>query len=92
MDSDQTELTRREREILSHVAHGKSNPEIAQALDIALPTVRGHLSAIYRKLGVSTRTQAVLAMLRLERQTVGSAVLSGSDAGGSVEDVGVTDR
>jgi DNA-binding NarL/FixJ family response regulator len=92
MNGDQVELTRREREILSLVARGKSNLEIAESLDIALSTVRGHLSATYRKLEVSTRTQAVLAMLRVERRSLGPALLSGSEAGDGGKDVDVIER
>jgi DNA-binding CsgD family transcriptional regulator len=55
----QTELTSREREILSWVARGKTNAEIAQLLWLAPSTVRKHLENVYAKVGVSTRTAAV---------------------------------
>lgn len=55
----ETELTTREKEILSWVARGKTNAEIAQLLWIAPSTVRKHLENVYAKLGVSTRTAAV---------------------------------
>jgi len=54
-------LTTREREILAHVADGKTNGEIAWALHISPETVRKHLENIYEKLGVHTRTAAVAA-------------------------------
>jgi DNA-binding CsgD family transcriptional regulator len=52
-------LTSREREILSWVVRGKTNPEIAAILWIAPGTVRKHLENIYEKLDVSTRAGAV---------------------------------
>ena len=51
-------LTRREREILSMVAKGGSNGELARELWVTEQTVKFHLSNIYRKLAVSNRTQA----------------------------------
>jgi LuxR family maltose regulon positive regulatory protein len=52
-------LTDRELELLSLVAKGHSNQEIAQALFLAIGTVKKHLNNIFGKLGVSSRTQAV---------------------------------
>lgn len=52
-------LTPRERLVLARLADGISNDEIAKALFISPKTVKGHLSEIYRKLGVANRTQAV---------------------------------
>ncbi|MBB5135014.1 DNA-binding CsgD family transcriptional regulator [Thermocatellispora tengchongensis] len=54
----QTPLTQREREVLSLVAEGLTNREIAARLTIAQKTVSVHVSNILAKLGVSTRTQA----------------------------------
>jgi DNA-binding NarL/FixJ family response regulator len=54
------ELTRREVEILGHVAEGRSNAELAKELWVTEQTVKFHLSNIYRKLGVRNRTQASL--------------------------------
>ena len=51
-------LTQREREILSTVAKGGSNNEIARSLWVTEQTVKFHLSNIYRKLDVRNRTQA----------------------------------
>lgn len=56
---DEVALTAREREVLSWVARGKTNSEIAQMLWLAPSTVRKHLENVYAKLGVSTRTAAV---------------------------------
>jgi len=52
-------LTRRELEVLRLLAAGLSNRGIADALVIAVGTVKKHLKNIYRKLGVHSRTQAV---------------------------------
>src|SRR5918998_2819010 len=54
------ELTEREEEILSLVAQGKSNQEIAQQLFVSLKTVRNHVSNILVKLQVADRAQAVI--------------------------------
>ena len=52
------QLTARELEILRWVAAGASNGAIAQELFISEQTIKFHLSNVYRKLGVSNRTQA----------------------------------
>ena len=52
-------LTAREFEVLRLVADGFSNAQIAQRLVISIPTVKTYLSAIYHKLGVSSRTAAM---------------------------------
>src|SRR5829696_3303437 len=54
------ELTEREGEILSLVAQGKSNQEIARQLFVSLKTVRNHVSNILVKLQVADRAQAVI--------------------------------
>jgi DNA-binding CsgD family transcriptional regulator len=56
-------LTPREREVLEHVAEGRTNAEIARTLWISPGTVRKHLENVYDKLGVHTRTGAVSALL-----------------------------
>lgn len=56
-DSD-ARLTRREFEVLTWVARGKTNQEVARLLDASPSTVRKHLEHIHAKLGVSTRTAA----------------------------------
>jgi DNA-binding NarL/FixJ family response regulator len=54
------ELTEREEEILSLVARGKINQEIAKELFVSLKTVRNHVSNIFLKLQVADRAQAVI--------------------------------
>ncbi|MFJ1754236.1 response regulator [Kitasatospora sp. NPDC088134] len=57
-------LTDREREVLSHLADGRSNREIARALHLSEKTVKTHVSNILMKLDVADRTQAALWAVR----------------------------
>ncbi|MET0794706.1 MAG: response regulator transcription factor [Polyangiaceae bacterium] len=59
------DLTLRQLEVLKLLGDGRSNKEISSALAIADRTVRAHLTELFRTLGVSSRTQAVLAAQRL---------------------------
>ena len=59
-------LTRRELEVLAHVARGKSNREISKELHLSLSTVKTHLEHIFSKLGVNDRAQAVLKAAELD--------------------------
>jgi DNA-binding NarL/FixJ family response regulator len=54
------DLTDREREILTLIAQGRTNTEIAQSLVISGKTVRNYISSIFSKLQVADRTQAVI--------------------------------
>jgi two-component system nitrate/nitrite response regulator NarL len=54
------QLTEREREILQHLASGKSNKAIAQALDISHDTVKLHVRHILAKLGLTSRVEAAV--------------------------------
>lgn len=56
-----SELTQREREVITLVAEGRTNGEIGALLGISTETVRKHLENVYDKLGVHTRTGAVAA-------------------------------
>lgn len=57
-------LTPRETDILTLLAQGLSNADIAQQLYLSEGTVRNYMSALFTKLGVSDRTQAVVVALR----------------------------
>jgi DNA-binding NarL/FixJ family response regulator len=52
-------LTRRELEVLQLLTEGGTNSEIAKRLHISPKTTKNHLAAIYAKLGVANRMQAV---------------------------------
>ena len=58
-------LTRRELDVLQLLALGHSNREISRQLFLSEKTVKAHLAAVFRKLGVSSRTQAALAAIAL---------------------------
>ena len=62
-------LTAREREVLAELAKGRSNREIARALNVSEKTVKAHVSSVLAKLGVQDRTQAALFAVRHERPT-----------------------
>jgi DNA-binding NarL/FixJ family response regulator len=64
VDSEEP-LTGRELEVLQLAARGHSNKEIANELVLSVPTVKAHLVNIFNKLGVGSRTEAVLYGLRM---------------------------
>lgn len=53
-------LSHREEEILRLITQGHTNQEIAETLFIALNTVKTHIRSLYHKIGVTSRTHAVL--------------------------------
>jgi len=57
-------LTSREREVLTLIARGRTNREIAADLCVSEKTVKTHISNIFSKLQVSERTQAALYAVR----------------------------
>src|SRR5437773_11261296 len=58
-------LTARENDILALLAEGRANRDIAQVLFLSEKTVKAHLAAIFRKLGVTNRTQAAMVAVRM---------------------------
>ena len=58
-------LTQRETDILALLSEGRSNREIARALFLSEKTVKAHLAAVFRKLGVANRTQAAMAAVSM---------------------------
>lgn len=57
-------LTRRELDVLKNLSVGMYNKEIATKLDISERTVKNHVSNIFKKIGVSDRTQAAVFAIR----------------------------
>lgn len=57
-------LTQREHDVLTYIAKGFSNLDIANTLDVSEKTVKNHLTSIFRKLGVSDRTQALIYVIK----------------------------
>ena len=58
------DLTTRERQLLALMVQGMSNQEIAEAMGIALPTVKYHVTNVLGKLQVDSRTEAVVLALK----------------------------
>ena len=58
-------LTEREQEVLHWLVQGASNQAIAQHLHISIATVKAHLTGIFEKLAVNSRTQAIVKALKL---------------------------
>ena len=67
-------LTQREHDILALLSEGRSNRSIAQNLFLSEKTVKAHLAAIFRKLGVTNRTQAAMMAVQLGVGPVPGAV------------------
>ncbi len=61
-------LSQRQREVLMQVVQGKPNKVIARTLDISEHTVKAHISASFKLLGVKNRTEAVYAAAKLNRE------------------------
>ena len=69
---EHAELTVRQREVLTHLAAGLSNKEIARALNIAEGTVKVHITGAFRALHVHNRVGAAAALLKREASAQGS--------------------
>jgi DNA-binding CsgD family transcriptional regulator len=57
-------LTAREREVLALTSDGATNTEVAAKLGLTVHAVKFHLASIFRKLGVSNRTEAAALYFR----------------------------
>jgi two-component system, NarL family, nitrate/nitrite response regulator NarL len=64
-EPDATLLTLRQLQVLSRVCQGKTNKQIASELGLSEKTVKAHVTAIFKILGVVNRTQAVLVARRM---------------------------
>lgn len=64
-EDSRSALSGRETEVLQLIASGASTAQVAEQLYVSTKTVKNHLSAVYEKLGVTSRTQAVAAGIRL---------------------------
>lgn len=60
-------LTQREREVMSYVAQGMTNPQIADILFITRHTVKAHVSSALYKLNVKSRFDAALIFLNIKK-------------------------
>jgi DNA-binding NarL/FixJ family response regulator len=74
------DLTKQESHILSLVAQGRRNADIARELYLSARTVESHLYRIFQKLNVSSRTEAVIHAFR-----IGS--MSTPELSGSTQDI-----
>ncbi|HET9644021.1 MAG TPA: response regulator transcription factor [Burkholderiaceae bacterium] len=61
-------LTVRQQEVLQLMLQGKPNKHIARELSLSVETIKDHVAAVLRALGVSSRTQAVLAVSQMMQQ------------------------
>jgi two-component system nitrate/nitrite response regulator NarP len=63
-DNPLVTLTRRELEVLSSLATGRTNKQIARDMDVSLNTVKFHVRNLFQKLGVNSRAQAISMYLK----------------------------
>jgi len=62
------DLSPRQAEIVMQILHGKSDKQIARALDIALPTVRTHLGRLFQKHDLNDRVELILHVFAALRE------------------------
>ena len=70
LDSRLDRITPRERQIVQLLSAGASNKEIAKRLNVTERTVKAHLTAVFKKLGISGRLQLALFVLEHSRSAV----------------------
>lgn len=61
-------LSPRETEVLEMISGGLSNPQVAERLGVTVHAVKFHLASVYRKLGVTNRTEAAVSLLQSRAQ------------------------
>jgi DNA-binding NarL/FixJ family response regulator len=66
-------LTRRQADVLALLLQGLPNRLIARELNVSVETIKDHVAAVLRALGVSSRTQAVLAVSQMTQSQIGFA-------------------
>lgn len=69
-EDPKTVLSARELEVLEMASYGLTNMQIASRLSVSVHAVKFHLAAVYRKLGVRNRTEAVVVFLTSARTPV----------------------
>lgn len=63
-------LTKREKQIFKLLVNGVDTEDIATKLEISSKTVRNHISNVIQKLGVKSRSQAILELIRMNELTL----------------------
>lgn len=66
------QLSARESEVLEMATHGLTNTQIARDLGVSVHAVKFHLASVYRKLGVSNRTEAAVLFIERRGATAGT--------------------
>lgn len=66
------DLSPRQEQIAKGITRGLSDKQIADRLDLAVPTVRTHMTKLYAKLGVTDRVELLLALFRAWRDVIGN--------------------
>src|SRR5688500_6583937 len=79
-DANVLDLSPREMEVLEALCRGKTNLDIADALEISAFTVKNHVQRIFRKIGVTNRTQAAARFTQALRQASLGEALAKSEA------------
>ena len=70
-------LTPQQFRVLTMMAEGMLNKQIAYDLEVSEATIKAHVTAIFRKLGVRTRTQAVIAVQALDIEKPDALIAQG---------------
>jgi DNA-binding NarL/FixJ family response regulator len=68
-----SQLSAREKQVVTLVCNGFSNREIAEKLGVTEGTVKGHLHSIYEQLGVRSRIELMIALVRPQQSEVRQA-------------------